>query len=80
MFQAQKANPETIRSAIAQWQALADEERQKIKLGLCHGSSASAEFRINVYERTVKALEIELETGIAVCSCCHKPFGRGTLQ
>lgn len=80
MFNDQKASPETIRSAITQWQALADEERQKIKLGLCCGSSTSAYARIRVYERTVKALEIELETGVAVCSCCHKPFGRGALH
>jgi hypothetical protein len=25
----------------------------------------------------VEALRIELRTGIAVCSCCHKPYGEG---
>lgn len=28
----------------------------------------------HVCEMTAQALEIELRTGVAVCSCCHKPF------
>lgn len=34
----------------------------------------------NAYRRAARSLEIQQETGIAVCACCFKPFGRGVLH
>lgn len=34
----------------------------------------------NAYRRAARSLEIQQETGVAVCACCFKPFGQGTLQ
>jgi hypothetical protein len=59
--------------AIKQWAALADEEDRAAEMGIT--DPKTAKFRANVYRRTVRALEIQRDTGIAVCSCCHKPFG-----
>jgi hypothetical protein len=30
------------------------------------------------YLRAAESLRIEAKTGVAVCVCCYKPFGRGT--
>ena len=30
-----------------------------------------------ICERTAQALEIERDTGVAVCSCCHKSLAKG---
>ena len=43
-------------------------------------SNESSEIRADIYRRTAKALLIEFQTGVAVCSCCFKPFGRGSLS
>lgn len=34
--------------------------------------ASDTKFMREVCERTARALEIENETGIPVCSCCHK--------
>lgn len=62
-----------LEQAIEKWVALADEAERGAKLGLIHPNIAKAQ--ADCYRRTVKALEIERDTGVAVCSCCHKPFG-----
>lgn len=59
--------------AIQDWAALADEADREAAFGLTHPNVAKA--RADIYRRTVKALEIERDTGVAVCSCCHKPIG-----
>ena len=28
-------------------------------------------------ERAAESIRIEINTGVAVCSCCRKPYGRG---
>lgn len=30
------------------------------------------------HRRTAQALQIQIDTGVAVCVCCHKPLGKGT--
>lgn len=68
----------SLDTAISAWATLADDEDRAASLGLTHPSVAKA--RAAIYRRTVKALEIQRDTGIAVCSCCHKPFGNGVLH
>lgn len=67
----------TIQAAIEDWNTLADQELQHRLSGACLSPSAS-EVRENIYRNTVKALYIELQTGVAVCSCCLKPYGQGS--
>ena len=63
----------SIEKAIHTWRELAARELRSIEEGwTC--DPASAEYRANVYLRTVQALEIQLVTGVAVCSCHFKPF------
>lgn len=38
------------------------------------GSYKTNPYMKRVCERTAQALEIERDTGVAVCSCCHKPL------
>ena len=63
------AAPATPKPAIAGWLLVADEAE---RAGL---SSAAV-----MYRNTARSIEIQQETGIAVCACCFKPFGRGTLH
>lgn len=63
----------TLEKAIQQWSALAEQVERDAALSLIHADVAKAQ--ADCYRRTVRALEIERDTGIAVCSCCHKPFG-----
>lgn len=37
----------------------------------------AAKHRAESYRRVARALEIEGQTGVPVCSCCFKPFGSG---
>lgn len=62
-----------LNEAIKQWAKLADEAEEAVALGLIHPNVGNAKAR--VYRRTVTALEIQRDTGVAVCSCCHKPLG-----
>jgi len=62
-----------LEQAIKQWSDLADEAERGAALGLIHPNVAKAQ--ADCYRRTVRALEIQRDTGVAVCSCCHKPFG-----
>jgi cytochrome c553 len=55
-----------LNEAIAAW-------REQATLFAARGNSAMA----RSCERTAQALEIERDTGVAVCSCCHKPFSAG---
>lgn len=51
---------ETLQIAIEAWRKAASYETNEYMQKVC--------------ERTAQALEIERDTGVAVCSCCHKPF------
>jgi hypothetical protein len=64
-------------SAIEHWKDLAEKERRSKVLDSRYGSTKSHDCRIDLYERTARAIEIQLDTGIAVCSCCFKPLGPG---
>ncbi|MCY1303263.1 hypothetical protein D9M68_694380 [compost metagenome] len=64
--------------AIQHWRDLADEQERGARLGLINPSTAA--FNASLYRRTARSIEIEQESGQAVCVCCFKPFGRGALQ
>ena len=64
--------------AIQHWRDLSDEQERGAALGLIHPKVAA--YNASLYRRTARAIEIELETGKAVCVCCFKPLGRGALQ
>lgn len=62
-----------LASAIQHWGSLADEAERRAALELLHPNVARAQ--ADLYRRTVRALEIQRDTGVAVCPCCHKPLG-----
>lgn len=64
--------------AVQHWRALADEQDRAAELGITHPSTAK--LNADLYRRTARSIEIEIETGVAVCVCCFKPFGRGALH
>jgi hypothetical protein len=57
------ATPDELTAAIAAWRTQAAALR-------LDGHATLAQ----ICERCAQALEIERGTGIAVCTCCHKPF------
>lgn len=57
------------------WDELAVKELDRLTWDKWADKSG-CEFRANIYRRTAEALRIELRTGVSVCSCCHKPFGK----
>ena len=61
-------------TAIAEWDALALAERAGAKIAEKWGDTSSYEVRARIAERTAEALRIQEKTGVAVCSCCHKPL------
>jgi len=67
-----------IDNAIKQWQEVAENADKMAELEIARGSSPNAYInQADIARRTIKALEIEKETGVAVCSCHFKPFGKG---
>ena len=56
-----------LRKAAAHWDDLADAEE---RIGGPTGG-----YRANTYRDCAKSLRIQIETGVAVCSCCFKPLG-----
>ena len=73
--------PDAVRltEAAARWRALAADEIKAVESGIQQCRTV-AEARADLYERTAQALEIQRDTGIAVCVCCHKclsdhPYG-----
>lgn len=75
----QRCSPERlalIDEAIAGWQNFVNSEKRGLKLGVRLVPSVAHNL-INVAQRTIEALRIEKRTGVAVCSCCHKPYGEG---
>lgn len=41
---------------------------------------AGLTFAANTYRSTARSIELEQETGVPVCACCFKTFGRGVLH
>lgn len=76
---------QSLRDAQSIWANLAEEEEALARFyadnGLPYGSTNGYHYRAKIYRRVVKALQIQIETGVPVCSCCFKPFGVGqTMQ
>lgn len=67
----------SLEAAIAAWRKLADDERALAEINKRYGDVSAYQVRAEMYERTAQALEIQQRTGVAVCSCCHKPVGEG---
>jgi hypothetical protein len=63
------AAPAKPNPAIAQWLLVADEAER-----------AGLTFAARMYRSTARSIEVEQDTGMPVCACCFKPFGRGTLH
>lgn len=61
--------------AVMHWNKLADEAECNATLGLTHPNVAAVQ--ADCYRRTARAIQHEIDTGVAVCSCCFKPFGEG---
>lgn len=56
---------ERLEEAALHWESLANDE-PNTRPGLN---------RKSLYLKTAESLRIQIRTGIAVCACCHKPFG-----
>jgi hypothetical protein len=59
------------------WRDLAAQEIRMAEIDARYGDTTSHKKRAEIYTRCAEALEIKHETGVAVCSCCHKPLGEG---
>jgi hypothetical protein len=64
-------------AAIAAWRKLADDELRLAEINKRYGDVSTHMVRAEIYERAAQALEIQEQTGVAVCTCCHKPLGEG---
>ncbi|WP_394475051.1 hypothetical protein [Ralstonia mannitolilytica] len=64
-------------AAIAAWRKLADDELRLAEINKRYGDVSAFMVRAEIYERAAQALEIQERTGVAVCTCCHKPLGEG---
>lgn len=66
--------------ARTHWLKLAEDEVRLAKhwesLGRPFGSTDGYHVRADVYQRTAEAMSIQIQTGVAVCFCCFKPFGQ----
>lgn len=62
-----------LQESIDHWNQLALDAERRMADGLLHPTVARAQ--AETYRRTAQALEIRRDTGVAVCACCHKPFG-----
>lgn len=45
--------------------------------GLPYGSVETYRYRASRYRDTAKSIQIQIDTGVAVCACHFKPFGEG---
>ena len=64
--------------AIAQWLNLAEQQEREAALGV--QDIDVAKHNAALYRKVARSIEVGIETGVSVCVCCWKPFGRGTLQ
>ncbi len=63
-------------AAIIQWRKVAASERQRVELRLTHGCDDVALRNAALYDDVAKALEIQRDTGEAVCCHCFKPTSK----
>lgn len=63
-----------ILDAAKAWRDLAARKIRKAEMDARYGDTTSHKNRARTYIRCAEALEIEHETGVAVCTCCHKPL------
>lgn len=66
----------TLLDAAKVWRDLAADELQMAEIEARYGDTTSHKARAKIYIRCAESLEIEHETGVAVCTCCHKPIGK----
>ena len=58
-----------------EWLALAAEADNRAAWDV--DARPAATHQAEAYRSVARALEIEMQTGVAVCSCCFKPFSAG---
>lgn len=75
VFRTKPPTPE-LEAAAIQWDKLADDELASLEWDR-HAIRSVVDARVNTYRRTAEAMRLQIATGVAVCSCCHKPFGSG---
>lgn len=75
VFRTKPTTPE-LEAAAIQWDKLADDELASLEWDR-HAIRSVVDARVKTYRRTAEAMRIQIATGVAVCSCCHKPFSRG---
>lgn len=68
-----------IAESIAIWSKLASDAEEFAAYEEARGSSGAVyRNKAETYRRTVRALELERETGIAHCVCCLRPYNPRT--
>lgn len=65
----------TPERATAHWYEVAAQEDRAAELGIKHPRTARAV--ADSCRRAARAMEYQIETGIAVCSCHMKPLAEG---
>lgn len=61
-----------------EWLALAEGEDRRGEWDAQMGhSDAASKHKAKTYRDVAKAMQIEIDTGVAVCSCCFKALGPG---
>lgn len=62
--------------AIKAWSDLAGTEERAIELGIALCPQVNRN-NAELYRKTALAIQHEIDTGEALCTCCWKPFGGG---
>lgn len=62
---------------IKAWNDLAECEDRAIEIGVALCPEVNRN-NAALYRKTALAIQHEIDTGVAVCVCCWKPFGEGT--
>lgn len=63
-----------LANAVASWNALAEDAERAAKLGILHPSVAEVQAR--TYRNAARAIQHQIDTGVAVCSCHFKPIAK----
>lgn len=63
-------------AGIKAWNDLADELDRAIDLKIALSPDTNR-YNATLYRKTARAIQHEIDTGVAVCVCCWKPLGRG---
>ncbi len=65
-----------LEASAGHWDALAAEQEKIAAENNPRTCVEACHSRAEMYKRTARALRMQIETGVAHCACCLKPFGR----